>query len=159
MIRVASSVCTLFTLLLFPLYYRPLSFLDKPLADARQILLLLDYQNPSSYTHDVTTSPTPSLPSYSLALAPYKQYSPCELRLKDPNEDTETVTSVAIFISDKTNASTAGVEWSADNPAPKVAVDAGVATATSDSAGTDHKRIERIVWAFVGAVAAVTVLL
>ena len=105
------------------------------------------------------TSPTPSDPSYTLELAPYKQYSPCQLRLQDPHQSSEVVTSVAVFISDKTNASTEGVEWSADDPAPKVAVDAGVAIAKSESARIDHRDMEGVMWAFVGAMAAAMVLL
>ncbi len=52
-----------------------------------------------------------------------------------------------------------GVDWSADDPAPKVAVDAGVAIAKSGSARIDHNGIEKGMWAFVGAAtAAATVL-
>lgn len=51
-----------------------------------------------------------------------------------------------------------GVDWSADDPAPKVAVDAGVAIAKSGSARVDHKGMGMGMWAFVGAAAAATVL-
>lgn len=43
--------------------------------------------------------------------------------------------SIAIFISQYTNASTQGVTWSLDHAAPKVAVDAGVATAETGGRG------------------------
>ena len=121
---------------------------------------MTDYQNPSSFTHDLTTSTTPSEDLYPLALAPYKQYSPCQLRLEDPHSSGEAVTSVAIFISDKTNASTLGVTWDADDPAPKVAVDAGVAIAKTGSAPSkDLKGMMMGMWALLGTVSAVTVLL
>ena len=51
------------------------------------------------------------------------------------------------------------MEWSPDDPAPKEAVDAGVAIAKSESAGMERKGMEMTMWAFVGAVAVVTVLL
>ena len=77
----------------------------------------------------------------------------------DPHQSGETVTSVAIFISDKTNSSTMGVEWSADDPAPKVAVDAGVATAKTNNAKMDHRGVMGGMWVLAGAVAAATMLL
>ncbi len=155
MIQAASFVCTLFRLSLFTLDHHPSPFSAKLTSNPS----LPDYENPSSYTHDLITSPSPSLDLYPFALAPYKQYSPCQLRLQDPHDDSETVTSVGIFISDKTNASTPGVTWDADDPAPKVAVDAGVAIAKSGSARTDHEGMVGGMWALIGAVAAVTVLL
>ncbi|KAF6230146.1 hypothetical protein HO133_004485 [Letharia lupina] len=120
-----------------------------------------NYQSRPSYTHNITSSPSPE---YPLPLARYRQYSPCELRLLDPHQTSftngsESATSVAFFISEDTNASTAGVTWSEDNAAPKVAVDAGVATAASGSAGVYHKGVMALMWAFVGALAAATVLL
>lgn len=51
------------------------------------------------------------------------------------------------------------MEWNTDDPAPKVAVDAGVAIAKSESAGMDLRVTETVMWAFVGAAAVVTVLL
>ena len=68
------------------------------------------------------------------------------------------VTSVAIFISQNTNASTAGVTWSADDPAPKVAVDAGVSTVNNGCAGMNDYGAVRVMWTFVGAVVAAMVL-
>ena len=117
-----------------------------------------DYQHPSSYTHDLSTSSDPS-DSYTLALAPYKEYSPCQLRLEDPHQSSEAVTSVAIFISDKTNATTMGVEWNANNPAPKVTVDEGVAIAKTGGARISHRGKEGLMWGLAGAVAAAVVLL
>ena len=114
-----------------------------------------DYQHSPSYSHNLFTSPSPSLALYPLLLAPYRKYSPCQLQLMDP-QGSESVSSVAVFISQLTNASTVGVTWSLDDPAPKVEVDAGVATATSG--GMDHKWVGGM-WAFVGAMAAATVLL
>ena len=71
-----------------------------------------------------------------------------------------SVTSVAIFISQDTNASTLGVTWSMDDPAPKVAVDAGVGTVTSRGARiNDHTTVAGGLWTVVGAVAAAMVLL
>lgn len=70
-----------------------------------------------------------------------------------------SVTSVGIFISEQTNSSTVGVTWSVDNAAPKVAVDAGVATTTSGSARMNHKGVVGGMWAFAGAVAAAMVML
>lgn len=71
-----------------------------------------------------------------------------------------SVTSVAIFISQETNASTMGVTWSTDDPAPKVAVDAGVGTVNSRGARmNDHKIVAGGLWTVVGAVAAAMVLL
>lgn len=69
------------------------------------------------------------------------------------------VTGVAIFISQDTNASTAGVTWSADNPAPKVAVDAGVATTNSGCAGMNDNGAVGLMWTLVGVLATMTVLL
>ena len=136
------------------LHHSPLEYL----ADKHRIPSLPDYQNPSSYTHDVSTSSNPS-DSYHLALAPYRQYSPCQLRLEDPHQSSEAVTSVAIFISDKTNATTMGVEWNADNPAPKVTVDEGVAIAKTGSARSGHMGMKGLMWGLAGAVAAAVVLL
>ena len=68
------------------------------------------------------------------------------------------VTSVAIFISQDTNASTAGVTWSADDPAPKVAVDAGVSTVNSGCAGMNDYGAVGVMWTFVGGVVAAMVL-
>ena len=66
--------------------------------------------------------------------------------------------SVAIFISQETNASTHGVTWSVDNAAPQVAVDAGVATATSGSAGMDHRGVRGVMWMWVGLIGVVMAL-
>lgn len=52
-----------------------------------------------------------------------------------------------------------GVTWSVDHVAPKVEVDAGVATAQSGNAGMDYKGVVGGMWTFVGAVVAATVLL
>ena len=60
--------------------------------------------------------------------------------------------SVAIFISQETNASTHGVTWSVDKAAPQVAVDAGVATATSGSAGIYHRGARGVMWMWVGLI-------
>ena len=136
------------------LHHSPIKYL----ADKHQMPSLLDYQNPSSYTHDVSTSSDPS-DSYHLALAPYRQYSPCQLRLEDPHQSSEAVTSVAIFISDKTNATTMGVEWNADDPAPKVTVDEGVAIAKTGSASSGHVSMRILMWGLAEAVAAAMVLL
>lgn len=118
-------------------------------------------QNPPSHTHNLTKSPSPT---YPLPLSPYRQYSPCELRLLDPDqtnvtEGSDSVTSIAFFISQDTNASTPGVTWSVSDEAPKVAVDAGVATAASGSAGKDHIGAVGGMWAVVGAVVAAVVLM
>lgn len=51
------------------------------------------------------------------------------------------------------------MEWNTDDPAPKVAVDAGVAIAKTEGAGMDRRVTETVMWAFVGAVMVVTVLL
>ena len=115
---------------------------------------LPDSDNPSSYTHDLTTSSGPSDPSFPLLLAPYQKYSPCQLRLADPHDSSQSVTSVALFISQNTNASTPGVTWSADDQAPKVAVDAGVATAETGNAGMGRNVVVGMMWAVVGAVVA-----
>lgn len=69
------------------------------------------------------------------------------------------VMSVAIFISQDTNASTAGVTWSADDPAPKVAVDTGVSTATSGCAGMNDYGAVGAMWTLIGGVVAAMVLL
>lgn len=69
------------------------------------------------------------------------------------------MTSIAIFISQYTNASTQGVTWSLDHAAPKVAVDAGVATAETGSAGMGHNGMVGGVWAVVGAMVVMTMLL
>ena len=68
------------------------------------------------------------------------------------------MTSIAIFISQYTNASTQGVTWSLDHVAPKVAVDAGVATAETGSAGKVHNGAVGGVWAVVGAMVVATML-
>ena len=82
------------------------------------------------------------------------------LQLLDPDSpDSESVTSVGIFISQYTNASTQGVTWSLDNAAPKVAVDAGVATAETGGAEMGHNGAVGGVWAVAGAMVAVTMLL
>ena len=52
-----------------------------------------------------------------------------------------------------------GVEWDPDNPAPKVAVDAGVAIAKSASGRIGHKGLEGAMWVFGGAMAAAMVVL
>lgn len=71
------------------------------------------------------------------------------------------MTSVAIFISQATNASTQGVTWSADDPAPKVAVDAGVGTVKSRGAKAmdQNAAVGGVMWVFAGAVAGGMVLL
>lgn len=69
------------------------------------------------------------------------------------------VMSVAIFISQNTNASTQGVTWSMDDPAPRVAVDAGVSTVNSGCAGMNDRGVVGVMWTFVGGVAAAMVLL
>ena len=69
------------------------------------------------------------------------------------------MTSVALFISQQTNGSTAGVTWSVDHQAPKVEVDAGVATVESRSARMDHAGAVGSIWAVVGAVAVAVVFL
>ena len=69
------------------------------------------------------------------------------------------MTSIAIFISQYTNASTQGVTWSLDHAAPKVAVDAGVATAETGSAGMGHNSMVGGIWAVVGAMVVMTMLL
>ncbi len=125
-------------------------------------LLPPDYQNPPSFNHTLFTSSTPSDPSYDLALGPYRKYSPCQLLLQDPSGSSgESVTSVAIFISQATNASTEGVTWSADDPAPKVAVDAGVGTVNSRGArAMDRKAaVGGVMWVLAGAVAGGVVFL
>lgn len=159
MIRAASYVCIPLIFHLFPLHPSSPSPSNKQSTDKTSIISLPDYDNPSSYTHDLTTSSDPSDPSFPLLLAPYRKYSPCELRLEHPHDNSQSVTSVALFISQNTNASTPGVTWSVDNQAPKVAVDAGVATAETGSARMHRSGVDGGMWAFVGAVAAATVLL
>ena len=52
-----------------------------------------------------------------------------------------------------------GVEWNADDPAPKVTVDEGVAIAQTGSAGIGRGGMDGLMWRLVGAVAAAVVLL
>ena len=85
------------------------------------------------------------------------------MRLEDPDASSSTgdgdmATSVAIFISQNTNASAEGVTWSADDPAPKVAVDAGVSTVNSGCAGMNNDGVVGVMWMFVGGVAAMVLL-
>ncbi|CAF9917908.1 hypothetical protein IMSHALPRED_003780 [Imshaugia aleurites] len=120
-------------------------------------------QTPPSFTHDLITSPGASSPFFDLALAAYRRYSPCQLRLLGPSqtnstEDSDSVVSIAIFISEQTNASTPGVTWSVESPAPAAAVDAGVATVQSGSSGMNYKIITGLVWTLVGVVAGAMVL-
>ena len=69
------------------------------------------------------------------------------------------MTSIAVFISQYTNASAQGVTWSLDHAAPKVAVDAGVATAETGSARKGHNGVVGGGWAVVGAMGVVAMLL
>lgn len=115
------------------------------------------YEVPTSYTHTLVTPSSSSLASFPVPLSPYRKYSPCQLKLQDP-EGSESVTGVAIFISQQTNASTQGVTWDVDNPAPKVAVDAGVATTQTGRAGMKHKAVGGGIWILVGALAAAMML-
>lgn len=63
-----------------------------------------------------------------------------------------------MFISQNTNASTEGMTWGADDPAPKVAVDAGVSTVNSGCAGMIDNGAAGLMWTFVGGVAAMVLL-
>lgn len=67
--------------------------------------------------------------------------------------------SVAIFISQQTNASTEGMTWNADDPAPRVAVDAGVSTVNSGCVGMNDNGVVGVIWTFVGGVVVAMVLL
>ena len=72
---------------------------------------------------------------YPLNLTIYKPYSPCELMLQDPKNfsSNNTVFSNPFFISD-TNRS-AGVTWSAGNPAPLQSGTEGLEDGSKSSAG------------------------
>ena len=153
MTQVATSVRTLSTLFTFPV------LLSSTSANFHHINLLPDYQHLPTYSHNISTSSTPSNADFPLPLSTYRKYSPCELQLLDPDsQGSESVTSIAIFISQYTNASTQGVTWSLDHAAPKVAVDAGVATAETGSAAKGHNGAAGAVWAVVGAMVVATVL-
>ena len=52
-----------------------------------------------------------------------------------------------------------GVEWNAENPAPKVSVDEGVAIAKTGSARMNQRGTKGLMWGLAGAVAAAVLLL
>lgn len=118
------------------------------------------FQHLPTYSHNISTSSTASDADFPLPLSNYQKYSPCELQLLDPDtQGSESVTSIAIFISQYTNSSTQGVTWSLEHAAPKVAVDAGVATAETGSAGKGHNGAIGGGWAAVGAMVVAAMLL
>ena len=153
MTQVATSVRTLSTL-----SFSHLALVHQ--SDFNQTNLLPDYQHLPTYSHNISTSSTPSDADFPLPLTKYRKYSPCELQLLDPvSQGSESVTSIAIFISQYTNSSTQGVTWSLNHFAPKVAVDAGVATAETGSANKGHNGAVGGVWGVVGAMVVATMLL
>ena len=162
-IRVASSVSNAFIMRVFPIHHsiiHPQHRFQLSTERSNEQLLnssLSDYEVPTSYSHTLVTPSSPSVASFPVPLSPYRKYSPCQLKLQDP-EDSESVTGVAIFISQQTNASTQGVTWDVDNPAPKVAVDAGVATTQTSRAGMNHRGVGGGVWTLLGAAAMAMML-
>lgn len=91
-------------------------------------------QSPNLTTTLISSSEA-TMSDFPLNLTTYKSYSPCELILQDPRNisSNNTVFSNPFFISD-TNHS-AGVTWSADNPAPLQSGTEGLESGSKSSAG------------------------
>lgn len=95
---------------------------------------------------------------FSLSLSTYKPYSPCELLLQDPKNisSNNTVFSNPFFISD-TNRS-AGVTWSAGNPAPLQSGTEGLEEGSKSSAGQLHVPVSLAYASLAGVLSILWVL-
>ena len=94
-----------------------------------------DWSQSPNLTTELVSSSEATMSDFPLNLTIYKPYSPCELLLHDPKNlsSNNTVFSNPFFISD-TNHS-AGVTWSADNPAPLQSGTDGLVEGSKSSAG------------------------
>lgn len=114
-------------------------------------------QSPNLTTELVSNSEA-TMSDFALNLTAYKLYSPCELILQDPKNisSNNTVFSNPFFISD-TNRS-AGVTWSADNPAPLQSGTAGLETGSKSSAGQSNSGASLAYAGLVGALSTMWML-
>lgn len=97
-----------------------------------------DWHQSPNLTTELVSHSEANMADFPLNLTVYKPYSPCELMLQDPRNfsSNNTVFSNPFFISD-TNRS-AGVTWSADNPAPLQSGTEGLEEGSKSSAGRLH---------------------
>ena len=116
-----------------------------------------DFTHYPNLTTTLVSSSEATISDFPLNLTSYKIYSPCELLLQDPrNISANTVFSNAFFISE-TNHS-AGVTWSADNPAPLQMGTDGLEGGAKSSEGHSRVRASSTYTSVAGALLILWIL-
>ena len=114
---------------------------------------MTDASRKPDFGSNLTALAPPDDSIYTIELMPYQEYSPCQFILQDLNDveslyfDDSPVFSNIIAISVQNHS--AGVTWSADNPAPKQTGTDGIGGAASESAAGHTQSVSYA--SFIGA--------